>query len=96
MKVKPYGGMVLVRIEAAPKTTATGLHIPEDAQKRPCRGEVLAVGHGRVEEDKRFRRPQVEVGDRVLFTHWGSHEVPFSEDQDLRLVSAEYILGVYD
>ena len=92
MKVIPYGGFVLVKIEDAPKTTESGLILlPETATNKPCRGEVLAVGPGRVEEDDIFRKIDLKEGDRVLWDRMGSHEVP--DMPELRLVSAPYVLG---
>lgn len=92
MKIRPYGGYILVRKEQAAKTIAGGLlHIPEDAQKRQCRGEVLAVGGGRVEEDGVFRETPLRSGERVLWDRMGAHDVP--DHDDLALVSAAYVLA---
>lgn len=93
MSIRPYGGMVLVEREEAEQFVAGGiLVIPDSAKKIPCRGRVLAVGGGRVEEDGVFRTPQVEPGQRVLWDRMGAHEVP--GEPKLRLVSSSYVLAV--
>lgn len=94
MIVRPYGGMVLVRQEAAEDVTPGGIIIPEDAKKKPCRGVVLSVGPGRVEEDGVFRECKLAEGDRVLWDRIGAHEVP--DMPELRLVSSAYVLGVLE
>ena len=43
MNVKPLADRVLVRPVAAETTTAAGIIIPDSANEKPLRGEVLAV-----------------------------------------------------
>lgn len=94
MKIRPTGGMVLVKREDPEAKSPGGIIIPDTAQKLPCRGEVLAVGPGRVEEDGVFREVQVRTGERILWDRMGAHEVP--EHPELRLVSSAYLLGVVE
>jgi len=94
MTIRPYGGMVLVEPEAAATKTHSGLFIPETAAKVPCRGTVLAVGSGRVEEDGVFREIRLRPGERVLYDRMGVHEIP--DEPQLRLVSSAYVLGVLE
>lgn len=92
--IRPYGGMVLVEQESAEERSPGGIIIPDDAQKKPCRGTVLAVGGGRVEEDGVFREIPLRKGERVLWDKMGAHEVP--DHPSLRLVSGAYVLGVLE
>jgi chaperonin GroES len=67
MKVRPLHDYVLVKRESADDITRGGIHIPDTAKERPQRGEVLAIGPGRV-NDAGVRLPlDVRVGDVVLF-----------------------------
>lgn len=92
MNLRPYGGFVLCRREAAEKTTASGrIIIPDTAQKKLCRGVVLQVGRGRVEEDGVFREPEAKVGETVVWDRMGSHDVP--DHPELVLVAGNFILG---
>lgn len=93
MTIRPFGGMILIRPEK-PKELEGLIHIPQSLQKVPCRGEVLAVGPGRVEEDGVFRETKLRPGERVLYERLGVHEVP--GEPELRLVSAAYVLGTVD
>ncbi len=72
-KVKPLENRVIIRedTESREKKTSSGIIIPVTVteDKGGKRGEVVAVGPGRVEEGKLIP-VAVKVGDEVLF-QWG-------------------------
>ena len=95
MKIRPYGGMILVSRETSDSKTPGGLHIPESARKRLCRGEVLAVGPGRVSDHGAWLPiTGIEPGDRIVWDRNGAHELPW--DETMMLVSHEYVLANLD
>ena len=57
MKLKPLGDRLIVRAVEEEETTASGIVLPDTAKEKPQRGEVLAVGDGKVSEEtgKRVR-----------------------------------------
>ena len=67
----PLKDKVVLEIEPAPTTTASGLiHLPQGARQLAISvGTVCAVGKGEwLEIACRYEPPHVAVGDRVLFT----------------------------
>ena len=48
MAIKPLEDRVVVKLEQAEQTTASGLVIPETAKEKPQEARVVAVGPGRV------------------------------------------------
>ena len=50
MAIKPLEDRVVVKLEQAEQTTASGLVIPETAKEKPQEARVVAVGPGRVDE----------------------------------------------
>src|SRR5205814_9647536 len=74
MKLKPLGDRLIVRAIEEEETTASGIVLPETAKEKPQKGEVLAVGDGKVNEDTGKRTPlDVATGDTVLHsTHGGT------------------------
>ncbi len=72
-KIKPLENRVIIRedTESKEKKTSSGIIIPVtvNEDKNGKRGEVVAVGPGRVEEGKLIH-VAVKVGDKVLF-QWG-------------------------
>ena len=75
MQLRPLGDRVLVKPEKAEQKTASGLYISSGAQEKPQRGEVIAVGAGKL-DDKGERIPvDVKVGDVVIYGKYGGNEV---------------------
>lgn len=77
-KLRPLGDGVLVRVSRAGEVSKGGTVIPEAAQKRPRRGEVLAVGPGVWERDGAMsyrRESDARVGQVVLFGDFAGVEV---------------------
>ncbi len=66
-KIRPLHDYVLLRRAKAESQTPGGIIIPDDAQERPQRGEVLAVGPGRLLENGVRVPVDVKPGDVVLF-----------------------------
>lgn len=70
-----YDRVVLRRKEAA-EETSSGLFIPTSAQEVSNVAEVVAVGHGRLNENTGETVPlKVEVGMEVLLGKWSGDEV---------------------
>jgi chaperonin GroES len=74
MGLKPIGDRIIVRREAAGEKTAGGILLPDTAKDKPQRGEVLAVGPGKLNKDGTRATMTVKVGDRVLFQAWAGDE----------------------
>jgi chaperonin GroES len=95
MKVKPLGDRIVVRREEATDKTAGGIVLPDSAKNKPQRGTVLAVGNGKMLKDGSRRPPQVNVGDKILFTTWAGDEYKDREGQQILLMREEDILAVF-
>src|ERR1700733_5715469 len=75
MKLKPLGDRLIVQAIEEEETTASGLVLPDTAKEKPQKGEVLAVGDGRFDEDGEQRIPlDVAKGDTVLYSKYGGTE----------------------
>ena len=73
--LKPLADRVLVKPDEAEQKTASGLYIASNAQEKPQRGTIVAVGAGKV-NDKGERIPMdVKVGDVVIYGKFGGNEV---------------------
>ncbi len=76
-KVEPLGARVLVRVLEEESVTASGLVLPDTAQEKPQRGEVVSVG-----DDEEMIK--VAPGDRVLYGKYSG--------TDLRLDGEDYLI----
>lgn len=95
MKLKPLAdNVVVVPLEAADKT-AGGIILPDTAKEKPTKGEVVAVGSGRVLGNGRVVPLAVKVGDRVLYGKYGGNEIKVG-GKEYRIVQESEILAVID
>ncbi len=75
MNIRPLHDRVVVRRTEEEKTTASGLIIPDSATEKPLKGEVLAVGKGKKNDNGDIIAMDVVVGDQVLFGQYGTTEI---------------------
>ena len=76
--------------------TATGLHLPANAQEKSQEGDVIAVGPGHFSEELGINVPMtIAVGDRVLFTKYGGTEVTRGGEEFL-ILNARDVLAVIE
>jgi chaperonin GroES len=80
------GDRVLVRPEEALKKTASGILIPDAAQKeKATRGTVLAVGPGRMNDDGKVLPMSVRIGQKIFFNPGWESEIEV-DDEKLHLI----------
>ena len=75
LKIRPLHDRVLVKRLEEEKTSPGGIVIPDSAAEKPIRGEVLAVGNGKVLENGQVRMLDVKVGEKILFGKYSGTEV---------------------
>lgn len=91
MGLKPLGDRIVVRQIEAEEVTASGIVLPDTAQEKPLRGEVLAVGEGRWENGTRVPL-DVAAGDEVIYSKYGGTEVNV-EGEDLLILRESDVLA---
>ncbi|MEX2514749.1 MAG: co-chaperone GroES [Candidatus Paceibacterota bacterium] len=98
--IKPLADRVLIREETADegeKKTESGIIIPDtvgdDNARGANRGEVVAVGDGKVDDDGKKLEIPVKAGDIVIFS-WG--EQLTIDEIDYHLVDQSNILAVVE
>ena len=69
-KIKPLADRVLVKVSDAETTTASGIIIPDNAQEKPQKGTVVAVGKGTKDNPT-----TLSVGDIVLYGKYAGTEL---------------------
>ncbi|MBA2706628.1 MAG: co-chaperone GroES, partial [Gemmatimonadaceae bacterium] len=88
--VAPLSDRVVVRAMEETEQMRGGLFIPDTAKEKPMQGEVLAIGPGRFEKDKRVPM-ELKVGDRVLYGKYSGTEVTIDNEQLLILREADVL-----
>lgn len=92
-KFKPIQDRILVKRLEAEETTASGIIIPDAAKEKPQEGEVVAVGDGKTLEGGTVYKPEVKVGDKVLFSKYSGSEVKLDGTEHL-IMREDDLLGI--
>jgi chaperonin GroES len=94
MKVKPLADRILVKPLDAEEKTAGGLYIPDNAKEKPQKGEVVAVGPGKVAESGAKIEMTVKVKDKVLYGKYSGTEVTVDGDEYLIMRESDVLAVV--
>jgi chaperonin GroES len=82
MGIMPLGDGVLIKPEAAEKTTPSGIIIPDTAKEEKATvGRVVAVGPGKVGDDNVRIPMQVKVGQKVYFNQGWESEMEWQGEK---------------
>jgi chaperonin GroES len=84
MNFQPLGKRVLVKRVEEANTTASGIIIPDNAQEKPSKGEVVAVS---------LEVKELLCGDKVLFGKFSGSEVSL-EGEKFLVIDLEDIFGI--
>lgn len=93
MKLKPLHDRIIVEAAAKEEKTAGGIILPDSAQEKPQRGEVLAVGPGKMLDSGKIAPMDVSVGDVVLYGKYSGTEVTVA-GKDYVILRAEDVLAI--
>ncbi len=75
INIKPLADRVIVAPAAAEEKTKSGIIIPDTAKEKPQRGEIVAVGEGKMSDQGVLVKPQLKVGDQVLYGKYAGTEI---------------------
>ncbi len=95
IKIRPLHDRVIIRRLEEERTSSGGIVIPDSAAEKPVRGEVLAVGPGKILDNGDTRPLDVKKGDKVLFGKYAGTEVKLN-GQEVVVMREEDIMGVIE
>ena len=93
MNIRPLHDSVIVRRMDEEKTSPGGIVIPDSATEKPVKGEVLAIGKGKLLENGDVRPLDVKVGDKILFGKYSGTEVNV-DGEDLLVMREDDITAI--
>lgn len=95
MDIRPLHDRLIVRRLEEGEQKIGGIIIPESAKEKPQRGEVIAAGNGKL-NDEGVRVPlDVKAGDLILFGKYTSQEVKL-DGQEYLIMREDEVLAVID
>nr|WP_208404307.1 co-chaperone GroES [Saccharococcus thermophilus] len=89
--LKPLGDRVVIEVIETEEKTASGIVLPDTAKEKPQEGRVVAVGKGRVLDSGERVAPEVEVGDRIIFSKYAGTEVKYDGKEYLILRESDIL-----
>ena len=95
MKLRPLHDRVILRRVDEETTSPGGIVIPDTAAEKPSRGEVIAVGNGKVLENGDVRPLSLKKGDMVLFGKYSGTEVKV-EGEEILVMREDDVIAVLD
>jgi len=95
MKIRPLHDRVIIKRMAEERTSPGGIVIPDTAAEKPIKGEVVAVGKGKILENGEVRALDLKVGDKVLFGKYSGTEVKV-EGEELLVMREEDVMAVIE
>jgi chaperonin GroES len=95
MKIRPLQDRVMVKRLEEEQKTAGGIIIPDTAKEKPQKGEIVAAGPGKRNEDGKIQPLDVKKGDKVLFSKYAGNEIKV-EGEELLIMREDDIMGVIE
>ncbi len=96
MKLRPLGDHIIVKpMEEEEEVKKGGIIIPDTAKEKPQRGEVIAVGPGKILDNGQKKQMEVKVGDKIIHQKYGGTEIKI-DDVEYIIMNEEDILAVIE
>lgn len=94
MTIKPLADKVVVKVEEAEQTTASGIVLSTSAQEKPAFATVVAAGPGGVVDGEKVEMT-VKVGDKVVTSKYSGTEIKL-DGEEYTIVSQSDILAIVE
>lgn len=95
MAIKPLSDRIVIKVIEDTEQTSGGIFIPDSAKEKPQKGEVVAVGPGKILDSGEREPIDVKVGDVVLYAKYSGTDVKI-ESETFKILSVKDALAVVD
>ncbi|MCV2525749.1 MAG: co-chaperone GroES [Candidatus Lightella neohaematopini] len=96
MNIRPLHDRVIVKRKEVEAKSAGGIVLTGSAAGKSTRGEVLAVGRGRILENGETKALDVKVGDTIIFNDGYGVKVEKIDNNEILIMSESDILAVVE
>ena len=90
-KIQPLADRVVVQPLEETEQMRGGLYIPDTAKEKPMQGKIVAVGPGKLSDENERIKPDVEVGQTVLYGKYSGTEVSVDGEEFLILRESDVL-----
>ena len=91
--LKPLGDRIVVLPADRETVTQSGIVLPDTVKEKPQEGTVIAVGPGKLLDTGERVPPEIEQGERVLYSKYSGTEFKL-DDEELLILSEKDVLGL--
>jgi len=95
MNLRPLHDRVIVKRLEEERVSQGGIIIPDTAAEKPMKGEIIAVGTGKLLENGEVRKLDIKKGDKILFGKYSGTEVKVN-GQDVLVMREDDIMAVFE
>ena len=95
MNIRPLNDRVIVKRMEEERTSPGGIVLPDGATEKPIKGEVVAVGNGKVLDSGEMRALDVKAGDQVLFGKYSGTEIKV-DCEELLVMKEDDIVAIFE
>ncbi|MDQ4146631.1 MAG: co-chaperone GroES [Pseudomonadota bacterium] len=95
MKIRPLHDRVVIKRMEEERTSPGGIMIPDSAAEKPIKGQVKAVGNGKILDNGDVRALDVKAGDKVLFGKYSGTEIKV-DGEELLVMREDDIMAVIE
>ena len=95
MALKPLQDRIVIKVIEDTEQTSGGIFIPDSAKEKPQKGEVVAVGLGKMNEKGEREPMDVKVGDTILYAKYAGTDVKM-DGTEYKILSIKDALAVIE
>ncbi|MBM4417259.1 MAG: co-chaperone GroES [Chloroflexi bacterium] len=92
-RVQPLADRLVIRANEREEITISGIVLPDTAKEKPQEGTILAIGPGRLNDKGERVKPEVKVGDVVLYAKYAGTEIKI-DGEDLLILKETDVLAI--
>jgi chaperonin GroES len=96
MAIRPLNDRVIVKRHEQETKSAGGIVLTGSAAEKSTRGEVIAVGNGRVLDNGDVKAVDVKIGDIVIFSDGYGVKTEKLDGEEVLILSENDILAVVE
>ena len=96
MNIRPLHDRVIIKRLEEETKSAGGIVLTGSAAEKSTRGEVIAVGNGRLLESGEVRALDVKVGDQVIFNEGYGVKTEKIDGEEVLILSEADILAIVE
>lgn len=94
IKLEPLEDRVVVKPMIEEEVSKGGIILPDTAREKPQRGQIIAVGPGRLDWTGNRIAMGVKKGDKVIYSKYAGTEIKEDDDEYLILRESDILAKV--